>query len=133
MTVTTAEPEMVESAWETAVMSTVVVTLLLVPGEVGTACGAWYKPAEEIVPVVELPPAVPFTSQVTFWFEFPWTAALNWSEPKVWTDAGFGDTETLILACSVTLAEADLVVSTWETAVTLTVAGSVPLYELGAV
>jgi hypothetical protein len=71
MTVTTAEPETAESAWETAVMRTVVVTLLLVPDAVGVACGAWYKPSEEIVPVIEVPPATPFTSQVTFWFEFP--------------------------------------------------------------
>ena len=62
---------MVASAWETAVMSTVVVTLLLVPDAVGTACGALYKPEDEIVPVIELPPVTPFTSQVTVWFEFP--------------------------------------------------------------
>jgi len=52
-------------------MSTVVVTLLLVPDAVGTACGALYKPEDEIVPVIELPPVTPFTSQVTVWFEFP--------------------------------------------------------------
>jgi hypothetical protein len=57
--------------------------LLLDPDAVGTACGALYEPEDEIVPVIELPPATPFTSQVTFWFEFPWTAAVNWSERKV--------------------------------------------------
>jgi hypothetical protein len=118
---------MLESAWETAVTITVVVALLFVPGAVGTACGALYKPEEEIAPVFELPSATPFTSQVTFWFELPWTAAVNWSDPNVSTDAGFGDTATLMSGCSVTPAEPDLVVSTREIAVTLTVAGSVPL------
>jgi len=39
--------------------------------------GAEYKPEAEIVPVVELPPAVPFTSQVTLVSVGPLTDAEN--------------------------------------------------------
>jgi hypothetical protein len=57
------------SATETAVMATVA-------GD-GTAVGAVYTPELEIMPTVELPPVVPFTSHVTLVFEVPVTIAVN--------------------------------------------------------
>jgi ABC-type Fe3+-hydroxamate transport system substrate-binding protein len=49
------------------------VTVTVVP--VGRIPGARYRPAVEIAPEVELPPATPFTSQMTFVFELPVTVA----------------------------------------------------------
>jgi hypothetical protein len=39
--------------------------------------GAVYSPADEIVPMVEFPPAIPSTLQVTFWLVLPVTVAPN--------------------------------------------------------
>ena len=57
VSVTTAEPDLVGSASETAVTVTV--------AGFGAAVGAVYIPEAEIVPVAAEPPAVPFTCQVT--------------------------------------------------------------------
>jgi hypothetical protein len=43
----------------------------------GTAAGAVYIPAEDMVPNVAFPPAAPFTSHVTELFVVPETVALN--------------------------------------------------------
>jgi hypothetical protein len=63
-----AEAETVASAALTAV------TVTLGPGIVA---GAVYRPPDEIVPLVELPPAAPFTCQLTFEFVVPETIAVN--------------------------------------------------------
>ena len=49
------------------------VTLTLAPG--GRIAGAVKRPIEEIVPEAALPPAMPFTSHVTFEFVLPVTVA----------------------------------------------------------
>jgi len=49
------------------------VTLL----ELGILAGAWYAPDELIVPIAALPPATPFTCQVTAGFADPATVALK--------------------------------------------------------
>src|SRR5215471_17603806 len=63
--------------------------------------GAVKLPFASIVPVVEVPPGIPFTPQVTPDVS-PITVAVNvmvWAEP---TNAGFGETETLIGSLSIT-------------------------------
>lgn len=50
-----------------------------------------------IVPTDALPPATPFTFQVTFEFEVPVTVALNVCVAPARTVAGFGVTLTLML------------------------------------
>jgi hypothetical protein len=67
--VTALLPVAVESAELTARTVTVL--------EPGTVLGAAYTPDELIVPVAELPPATPFTSQVTERFDEPLTVALK--------------------------------------------------------
>jgi predicted anti-sigma-YlaC factor YlaD len=57
VTVTVAEADLLVSACEMAVTVTV--------AGFGTAVGAVYRPAVEIVPTVLLPPATPFTCHVT--------------------------------------------------------------------
>lgn len=75
-----------------------------------------------IVPLVELPPAVPFTLQVTP--RFPGSllvVAVNCAVPPAGTVELAGLTgETLTLDVTVTVAEEVLVVSACETAVTVT-------------
>ena len=70
---------MVTDALPTAeVIAWLVACTVTIPGE-GTADGAVYKPLiESMKPTVLLPPTCPFTSQVTDWFAFPETVALNW-------------------------------------------------------
>lgn len=53
-------------------------------------------PAELIVPVAALPPATPFTSQVTAVFEEPLTVAAKDCAMPIRTLAVFGETETVI-------------------------------------
>src|SRR5207248_2682594 len=70
-----------------AVMLTLALALLLVSATLcaltvtvegdGTAVGAVYRPAEETLPTVGFPPAVPFTSHVTAVLVVPVTVALN--------------------------------------------------------
>lgn len=65
--VTAADPE----AEESAALTAVTVTLA---GD-GKVIGAAYRPEGEIVPTVALPPAIPFTFQLTLVFEAPTTVA----------------------------------------------------------
>jgi hypothetical protein len=58
------------------VSATLVAAIVTVAGE-GRVGGAVYNPPEETVPSVELPPAVPFTLQVTPVFVVPLAAAVN--------------------------------------------------------
>src|SRR3981081_2319380 len=94
----------------------------------GTAEGAVYSPEVEIVPTVELPPVTPFTCQVTAVLEVPVTVAVNCWVFAIGTEADAGATETLtwVGAVTVTVADADLVVSACDTAVTVTAAGLGP-------
>jgi hypothetical protein len=111
----------------TALTVAVVVTLSPFPFDfVGTPPGATYKPLLEINPVAWLPPATPFTSQVTDELGMPFTAAVNCWVPKLATFAALGDTLTVpaaVAAVTVTLADPDFVASACEIAVTVTVAG----------
>lgn len=63
----------------------------------GTAAGAVYVPDELIVPVAELPPATPFTCQVTAEFDEPATLTLkDWVAPtRIVALAGVTVTVTL--------------------------------------
>jgi hypothetical protein len=67
--VTLAEPESDAFAVRTAVTVTV--------AGLGMVLGAVYNPLEVIVPAAALPPAVPFTCQVTAVFVVPVTVAVN--------------------------------------------------------
>ena len=67
--VTVAEP--------TAVVVAVLVACTITVPPAGTAVGAVYKPPLVIVPTVALPPATPFTAQVTPWLLAFATDALN--------------------------------------------------------
>src|SRR5919108_5931357 len=115
--VTCAEADFVASAWDTAV--TVTVTGL------GTAPGAVYRPELEIVPTVALPPVTPLTCQVTVVLLVFCTVAVNCWVPPVATVADNGAIVmlTAVAAEIVTCVEAAFVVSAWDTAVTVTVAG----------
>ena len=117
MMVTIDEADLVESACETAVTVT--------GFGLGRAAGALYKPFEEIVPTVEFPPVMLFTSQVTAVFDVPVTVAVNCCAPFAATVAGEGETLTLTMAGATmtTAADADFVESACETAVTVTVLG----------
>jgi hypothetical protein len=109
----------------TALIVTVVVTLSpLLFDFVGTPPGATYNPLVETNPTVWLPPATPFTSQVTAVLAAPFIVAVNCCVPKFATVAAPGDTLTiLMLAVTVTVADPDFVESACEVAVTVTVAG----------
>jgi hypothetical protein len=61
---------------------------------VGTVPGAVYKPEELIIPVVDVPPAVPFTSQVTRLSEVPVTLAVNCAACPASTVEELGETAT---------------------------------------
>ena len=74
------------SACETADTRTV--------GMPGTTAGAVYKPALVMAPVDALPPATPFTAQVTAELAAPLTVATNCCEPPASTVADGGDTDT---------------------------------------
>ncbi len=69
VTVTVAEADTDESAFETAVTETL--------EGFGTALGAVKRPEVEILPTTELPPVAPSTFQVTAVLELPFTVAVN--------------------------------------------------------
>jgi len=96
--VTLAETDLVVSAWLTAVT----VALLL-----ALTAGAVYRPDAEIEPFV--------VDHVTAVFVEPLTLAVNCSVPEEETVAEVGETEIetapVVAGVTVTLAEADLVVS----------------------
>jgi len=85
------------------VSSALVAPTVTVAGE-GGADGAVYVavaapvPAFAIVPIVELPPAIPFTLQVTPLFAVPETLAVNTCAPPDGTLAIAGETEIAIAA-----------------------------------
>jgi hypothetical protein len=56
--------------------SATLVALMVTAEDDGTAVGALYKPLAEMVPVVEFPPATPFTLQVTCLLLLPETVAV---------------------------------------------------------
>lgn len=82
---TFAEALNVVSACETAMIATVV--------GFGTLNGAVYKPVVEITPIVEFPPGVPFTCQVTLVLELLLMVAPNCNVPDVGILALSGEIE----------------------------------------
>jgi hypothetical protein len=114
-TVTVAEADLVVSACEVAFTVTV--------GGAGTEAGAVYRPALVIAPQAAPAQPAPAILQVTAVFAVPVTVALNCRLAPVSTFAKVGETETAIGDTTVTTAEADLVTSACEVAVTVTVGG----------
>jgi len=82
-------------------------------------------PPVEIRPTVELPPAIPFTFQVTRPSLVPVTVAVNWADCRTFTVADVGETwtATVLGAVIVTAAEPLAVGVATEVACTATVAG----------
>jgi hypothetical protein len=127
-TVTVAPPDAELSAWETALTVTVVATLPPLPFErVGTPPGATYKPLLETNPSCWLPPATPFTFQLTAVFEEPVTFAVNCCVSKSPTLALSGETLTATFepAVTVTTADPDALCEAlaWDAAMIVTCAG----------
>jgi len=83
------------------------------------------EPAGEIVPIVALPPAIPFTLQLTAvdGFPVPVTLAVNTCTPLVGTLTVAGETVMAMSSLRFTVAEALADESAWLTAVTLTLGG----------
>ena len=83
------------------VSSALVAATVTVAGE-GGADGAVYvavaAPVPAIVPIIELPPAIPFTLQVTSVFAIPETPAVNICAPPDGTLAVAGETEIAVAA-----------------------------------
>jgi hypothetical protein len=102
--------------------ATLVPAIVTVAGE-GKPAGAVYSPVDEIVPVVEFPPAVPFTDHVTLVLDELLTLAVNCCVPDSWTEALAGETETDTADITVTDAEADFFGSATLVAAIVTVAG----------
>jgi hypothetical protein len=115
-TVTVAEADAAGSATLVAIIVTVAGT--------GTVAGAVYRPPTVTVPTVALPPATPFTVHVTAVLAVPVTVAVNCCDAPVTKVALVGTNDTLTAALTVTVAEADLVLSAALVAVTVTVAGA---------
>ena len=114
-TVTLADAERVASATEVAVTVT---------PEAGTAAGAVYSPVLLTVPTAVLPPATPFTLHLAPRFcESFCTVVVNCWVRETFTEPEAGETDTVIGAAMEMVAEALLVVSATEVAVTVTVAG----------
>ena len=86
-------------------------------------CGALYRPLVEMAPVMVFPPVVLLTCQVTAVVGWPLIVAENCCVVKTSTVAVLGLTATVPEVCvvTVTVAEADFVVSATEVAVTVTV------------
>lgn len=89
----------------------------------GTLAGAAYKPLVEIVPCAASPPVTPLTCHVTAVFVAFETVAVNCCALPAITFAVVGVTETETAAVMVSVADADLAVSAWETALTVMLAG----------
>src|SRR6185312_13616944 len=90
----------------------------------GGESGAVYRPVASTVPKVEFPPATPFTVQFTAVLLLPVTVALNCCVAPAASVAAVGLIVTVIVGVvNVTVAMAVLVVSAWDTAVTVTFAG----------
>jgi hypothetical protein len=114
--VSDAEPDCAGSMTDTAVTVTVV--------GIGAFTGAEYAPADEIVPTVALPPAMPLTCQLTAELTvLPTVAVKVWRPMPAWTVALAGVTDTDTGGVMVSVAAPDCVGSATETAVTVTAAG----------
>ena len=90
---------------------------------VGTLPGAVYNPVEEMLPQVAPLHPLPLTLQFTAVFELPVTVAVNCCCRPVTTVAEPGERFTMIGRRIVSVAEADLVGSATEVAVTNACAG----------
>src|SRR5258708_39802372 len=105
-TVTVVPADFEVSAWEIAVTVTA--------AGLGTAAGAVYKPAAEMVPTVALPPVIPLTCQVTAVLAVFRTVALNCCDVATVTLIG-GEIEMttglLATATIVAVVPADFVLS----------------------
>lgn len=85
--------------------------VMVTSGTEGSTCGAVYIPVDDIVPIAEFPPPIPFTSQLTPELGVPMTVAVScrdWpvctfavdGEIEIVTGAGTGRTVTIALADS---------------------------------
>jgi hypothetical protein len=117
-----AVPEFEVFAVETALICTVTGAPLDGMMLFEMECGALYRPLEEIVPVVVLPPVTPLTCQVTALLDWPLMVAENCCMVKTSTAAALGETATVEFdgLVTVTVAEPDLDVFALEVAVTAT-------------
>jgi hypothetical protein len=71
------------------------IAVMVTPAGLGIVAGAVYEPTEEIVPLVEFPPATPFTCQVTLVFTLPTTDAWKVCDAPADTIADAGVTATV--------------------------------------
>jgi hypothetical protein len=111
VTVTIAEALRAPSAFDTAVTVTMF--------GAGTAFGAVYIPFESMVPIVEFPPPMPFTCQLTLVFVEKVTVAVNCRVCAATTDTVPG--LTTMGRAIVTVASAVLLLSATDTTVMVTV------------
>ena len=116
---------MVTGTTATLLESTLLTAKIFTLAGEGTAAGAVYRPELEMVPNVELPPVIAFTSQVTAVFDVPVTVEVNCCVCPVCTEADEGEIEIAIPAepVMVTAADAILLESAALTAAMVTVAG----------
>jgi hypothetical protein len=91
---TVAEADFVLSAWLVAVTVT--------EPELGTRSGAVYRPVEEMVPTVVLPPTVLLTDHVTLVLLVLLTVAVNCFVASTTTEAVSGEIETPTTGAGVT-------------------------------
>ena len=105
--------------------ATLVTMTLTVEGDGGTAGATYSAPAPlgVIVPSVELPPAMPFTLQVTALEDAPAILAVNACPAPVETVAEVGEIPITIPPVSVTMADPVAVLSVMLDAVTVMVGG----------
>lgn len=92
--VTLADADLVVSALEIA--------FTVITRSLETLAGARYSPEVEMVPLLEFPPVVPFTCQVTEVLEVFSTVAVNCWVPAAGSDVVVGETETLTAANAAT-------------------------------
>jgi hypothetical protein len=113
--VTVADADLVPSATEVA-------TTVTCAG-LGTAAGAVYKPVDETEPQVLPEQPLPLTLQVTEVSVVFVTVAVNCCVLPATTSANFGEIVTATGGRTVTVANADLVLSATEVTTTVTCAG----------
>jgi len=92
--VTLADADLVVSALEIA--------FTVITRSLETLAGATYSPEVEMVPLLEFPPVVPLTCQVTAVWEVFSTVAVNCWVPAAGSDVVVGETETLTAANAAT-------------------------------
>jgi len=121
------------------VLSWTLVAVTVTGFAAGTAPGAVYRPEEDIVPTVELPPGTPPTLQLTaeLGLPVPLTMAEHCEVFPVCTEEGEHDAVTEVTATgggfSVIVAEAVFVLSVTLVAVSVTVAATLAAIVAGAV